>query len=270
MWTAQGLRRPLPITTIFDVGKFWVGGREALVESGSGPHATLQIAGRARGAREKFGEGHLLRNLGDAGAQVLKRHLGAGFVVGLSWGTAVSATVDALEVERPVETKIVQLVGALGARNTEYDGHALVSRLAEKLGGESYYLNAPFPCPTADMASALLETQSVKETVSLGRQVQVALLGVGSTSLQYSGYYLSGYVPLKEMNLLQEAGAGGNVCGIHFDISGAETCLDFCGRLVSIRKPDLFGLPVRIGVAGGRRRWSPFWDPSAAAMSPLW
>jgi deoxyribonucleoside regulator len=199
----------------------------------------------------------LLPYLGGVGAQALKRHLGKVTVLGLSWGTAVSAVVDALDVERPEPVKVVQLVGALGARNTEYDGHALVQRLTEKLGGEGYFLNAPFLCPTADMASALLENQGIRETVSVGRQAQVALLGVGSTALKYSGYYLSGYVPLEEMHQLLEAGAVGNVCGIHYGLEGQETCLDFCERLVSIRKPDLLGIPVRMGVAGGPGKVEP-------------
>jgi deoxyribonucleoside regulator len=200
---------------------------------------------------------HLLHYLGSIGAQAIKRHLEQEIVLGLSWGTAVSAVVDALDVDRPLAVKVVQLVGALGARNTEYDGHALVLRLTEKLGGEGYFLNAPFLCPTAEMASALLENQGIKETVNLGRQAQVALLGVGSTSLMYSGYYLSGYVPLEEMNQLLMAGAVGNVCGIHFGLDGQETCLDFCERLVSIRKPDLFAIPVRLGVAGGPGKVEP-------------
>ncbi len=211
--------------------------------------AVVKVRGTAKG--------RLLRYLGSMGAQTLKRYVEPEIALGLAWGTAISAVVDALEVERPLAVKVVQLVGALGARNTGYDGHALVQRLTEKLGGESYYLNAPFLCPTADMASALLENPGIRETVDMGRQVQVALLGVGSTSLRYSGYYLSGYVPQEEMRELHRAGSVGNVCGIHFGLDGQETCLDFCARLVSIRKADLFAIPVRIGVAGGPGKVEP-------------
>lgn len=208
-------------------------------------------------AQHKTDDERLLSDLGIAGALVLKRCLAPRQVLGLSWGTSVSATVDAVEVETPMPIKVVQLVGAIGARNSEYDGHALVSRLAEKLGGEGYYLNAPFLCPNAETASALLKTQSVQETVNLGRQAKVAVVGVGSASPKYSSYYLAGYVPIEEIDTLLKAGAVGDVCGIHFDLQGRDVCLDFCERSVTIRKEDLLAIPVRLAVAGGPGKVEP-------------
>jgi DNA-binding transcriptional regulator LsrR (DeoR family) len=192
-----------------------------------------------------------LEHLGNAGALALKRHLKPGITLGISWGTSVSAVVDSLQAQDLPSVKIVQLVGALGARNTEYDGHALVARLAEKLNGESHYLNAPFLCPNPKTASILLKTKGIQESVELGRNSDVALLGVGSTSPKFSSYYLAGYVPLAELKKLSQEGAVGDVCGVHFDIHGEHICSTFCKRLVTIHKDDLVSIPLRIGVAGG-------------------
>jgi len=147
--------------------------------------------------------------------------------------------------------RVVQLVGAMGARNMEYDGHDLVSRMSEKIGGESYYLNAPYICQSAEIAKSLLETKSVKETISLGRKTDVALLGVGTTSPEHSSFYLAGYVSLQELSSLRREGAVGDVCGLHFDENGGPACEDFCERLVTIRRRDLLSIPIRLGVAGG-------------------
>jgi deoxyribonucleoside regulator len=193
----------------------------------------------------------LTRTLGSAGAQMLKRYLAPDKILGLAWGTSISATVDAFEVSEPMPVKVVQLVGAMGARNMEYDGHDLVSRLAEKLGGEAYYLNAPYLCQSAEIAQSLLETKSVRETISVGKKTDVALLGIGSTALEYSSFYLAGYVTRHELEELRRAGGVGDVCGLHFDVNGQPACEDFCERLVSIRKHDLLTIPVRLGVAGG-------------------
>jgi deoxyribonucleoside regulator len=197
------------------------------------------------------GDGRLLRALGAAGAQILKRYVAPKKILGLAWGTSISATVDAFEVSEPMKVRVVQMVGAMGARNMEYDGHDLVSRISDKLGGEAYYLNAPFICQSPEMAKALLETKSIKETITLSKKSDVALLGVGTTSAEYSSFYLAGSVSLQELNHLQQEGSIGDVCGLHFDVNGAPTAQDFSERLVTIRHKDLLSIPARLGVAGG-------------------
>jgi deoxyribonucleoside regulator len=190
--------------------------------------------------------------LGNAGAQMLERFLAPQNTLGLAWGTSISATVDAFEKTDALPVKVVQLVGAMGARNMEYDGHDLVSRITEKLGGEAYYLNAPYLCQSAEMAQSLLETKSIRETISVGKKTDVALLGVGTTSPEHSSFYLAGYITRRELDELRKAGAIGDVCGLHFDINGQPACDDFCDRLVSIHRQDLLSIPIRLGVAGGQ------------------
>jgi DNA-binding transcriptional regulator LsrR (DeoR family) len=194
---------------------------------------------------------HLLSALGSAAAQMLKRYLAPHIILGLAWGTSISATVDAFEASNRMPVKVVQLVGAMGARNMEYDGHDLVARMSEKIGGEAYYLNAPYLCQSAEMAKSLLETKSVRETINLGRKADVALLGVGTTTAEYSSFYLAGYISQQELQRLRREGAVGDVGGLHFDIQGGPASEDFSDRLVSIRRKEMLVIPVRLGVAGG-------------------
>ncbi len=200
--------------------------------------------------RHRNGE-RLTHTLGIAGAMMLSRYLAPEKTLGLAWGTSISATVDAYEVPEPLPIKVVQLVGAMGARNLKYDGHDLVARLTDKVGGDAYYLNAPYLCQSAEMAKSLLQTKSVRETISIGKKADVALLGVGTTSPEYSSFFLAGYVTRRELEDLRRSGGVGDVCGLHFDINGQPACEDFCERLVSIRRQDLLSIPVRLGVAGG-------------------
>jgi DNA-binding transcriptional regulator LsrR (DeoR family) len=200
--------------------------------------------------RHRRGEG-LTRALGSAAARVLERYLAAGKVLGFAWGTTISATVDAYEAPEPIPVSVVQLVGAMGARIMEYDGHDLVSRMAMKLGGEAYYLNAPYLCDTPEIAESLLNSISIRETIEVGRRTDVALLGIGTTLPDFSSFYLAGYITRLELDDMRQVGAVGDVCGSHFDIHGQAACADFSDRLVSIRRADLLAVPVRLGVAGG-------------------
>ncbi len=198
-----------------------------------------------------------LLNLGRAGAQVLQDYFLPDSIVALAWGTSISATVDAVETREALPVKVVQLVGAMGARNVEYDGHAIVQRLASKIGGESYFINAPYLCQSAEIANAMFSTKGVEESVAIGRQATVALFGIGSTDPKYSSYYLAGYVPSEEMEHILASGSIGDIAGIHFDLNGKIVCEDFYRRLVTIKYEDLLVIPVRIGVAAGIGKVAP-------------
>jgi DNA-binding transcriptional regulator LsrR (DeoR family) len=193
----------------------------------------------------------LLNNLGRAAAEVLKKHLRPDLVIGVAWGTAVSATVDAVQTMGEPSIKVIQLVGAQGARNVEYDGHAIVKRLAEKIGGEGYYINAPYLCQTPEIAQSMRETRGIKETIDMGKETQVALLGVGTTEIEFSSYYLSGLLTEEEIEAIQKNGVVGDIASNYFNMDGTPYYDDFLSRMITIRLEDLNRIPVRIGIAGG-------------------
>ncbi len=193
----------------------------------------------------------LLPVLGWAGAEVLKKHLNPKSVVGVAWGTTVSAVVDAVQAVGGLSIKIIQLVGAQGAMNAEYDGHALVSRLADKLGGEGYFLNAPCMCQTPEIAASMRETRGIRETIEMGKQADIALVGIGTTETDYSSFYLSGLLTEKELTTIRRNGVVGDVAGNYFYRDGSPYMDAFLSRMITIRREDLARIPVRIGIAGG-------------------
>jgi len=193
----------------------------------------------------------LLTNLGSAAADVLKKLIRPDLVIGVAWGTAVSATVEAIQGMEEPSIKVIQLVGAQGARNAEYDGHAIVKLLAEKVGGEGYYINAPYFCQTPEIAQSLRETRGIKETIDMGKQVQVALLGIGTTEIEYSSYYLSGLLSNQEIEVFRKNGVVGDIASTYFKLDGNLYKDDFLTRMITISTDDLINIPVRIGIAGG-------------------
>lgn len=198
-----------------------------------------------------------LKYLGGAAAQVFKHYLEPGITVGIAWGTTLSALVDEIELENPQPVKLVELVGALGSRNSEYEGHGIVTRLAQKLGGEHYFLNAPFVCANAETAQLLMKDPILEQPLALARQAQIALLGTGSLQIPHATVHRFGYFSAELIEELRRARAVGNVCGLYFDIHGQEACSEFCQRLVTISKPDLLKIPIRLGVAGGPDKAEP-------------
>jgi len=199
----------------------------------------------------------LLRRLGIAGANLLMSYLTPNQTLGLSWGTAVSAVVDAIQMTGQAPLRIVQLVGAMGAHNDVYDGRGLVHRLAQKLGSDAYFLNAPFLVESPEVARALKSTPSISEALTLGRECDIALMGIGSTETAYSSFYQAGYISLEELEALQACEMVGDVCGLHFDIEGGTPELGWHKRIITIQPEDLRIIPLRIGMAGGIRKLRP-------------
>ena len=200
----------------------------------------------------------LMSTLGRAAGRILMEHLAPGVVLGTAWGTAISATVDQLVITNRVpDIKVVQLLGALGSRIQGYDGHGIVRRLEELLDAEGIYMNAPFFVDDANTAELLLETSSIKETLNLAKQADIALLGVGSLDLSQCSFYLAGYVPKNEILEIQKTGAIGDVCGRFFNIHGEVTANEYQNQLIGIAIDDLTKIPIRIGVAGGNAKIDP-------------
>ena len=200
----------------------------------------------------------VLSQVGSGAAAVLRSLVHADMVIGMAWGTFIRATLDSFEVDRPLpNVRVVQLVGAGDSRIRDYDGHALVSRMAQLTGGEAFYLNAPIMVDDASAAESVLESKAIRETIELARGSDLALLGMGSTVPEHSTFYHSGYFSLKDLDKLRRGGAIGNVCGMHFTLEGQLTSLDFQSRLVTISADDLLAIKLRVGVAGGPGKVEP-------------
>jgi DNA-binding transcriptional regulator LsrR (DeoR family) len=198
------------------------------------------------------GSARILQQVGVGAAQVLRQNLRPGLILGLAWGTFIRSTVEAFELEDPIPgIRVVQLAGAGDSRIKDYDGHALVQRMAQLTGGEGIFLNAPIMVNNEASAQSLMASKTIRETIQLSRQSDLALLGIGSTDPRYSTFYHSGYFSLNDLTKLQKNGAVGNVCGMHFTIDGKLTSLDFQHRLVTISQDDLLNINIRMGVSGG-------------------
>jgi deoxyribonucleoside regulator len=201
-----------------------------------------------------------LNRLGALGASALSEVLEPGLLMGVVWGTSVSATIDALqciEEMRDFGINVVQLVGALGSRTKAYNGYELVRRASKYLGGEGYFLNAPFFLNSLETVRALMENKSISETLQMARKCNVALLGVGSPHPDYASFYLAGDMSKDELDELIDDDAIGGICGLHFDVNGKIVGKDFSKRSVTIGVDDLLNIPVRVGVAGGNAKVKP-------------
>ncbi len=200
----------------------------------------------------------LLQTLGRGAAKELIQQLEPENILATAWGTGISATVDQIEETNLIPgLRIVQLLGAPGAHVKEYDAHAVVRRLEEKLDAEGIYFHAPFFADDERMAKMIMESKSLEEPLRLAKRADVALLGVGSIEINYSSYYLAGYLSKEEVLSIKERGAVGDVCAQFFDKQGSLIDHEYKNRMIGMPAELIFNIPVRIGVAGGHAKIEP-------------
>jgi len=208
-----------------------------------------------RQARVLVGRGRpyeeILRGLGVLAARYLESILVEGMIFGISWGTAVYSTVRALRPERRLPITVVQMIGAVGKGNPQIDGLDLAHWLASVYGGECRHLHAPLIVEDTQVREMLLQEPSIRETLSLARQANVALVGIGAVVPEVSSLLRAGYLDRAALARLQALGVVGDVCARHYDVHGRVMDIELNRRIVGIELEDLHGIGQIIGVAGG-------------------
>jgi deoxyribonucleoside regulator len=192
--------------------------------------------------------------IGKVAAEALKKYLRPNSQLGISWGTTINAVVDAIDPEEFHETEtltITQLLGALGAKDSNYDAHTVLAGLQRKFRCSAVYLNAPYIVENADVAQSFLNTKNVADGIANARMTDVALLSIGSLDISTSSYFLAGYITTDDILDMVQAGAVGDVCGFQIDEFGNQVCEEFQSRVIGISLEDYVKIPIRIGVAGG-------------------
>jgi DNA-binding transcriptional regulator LsrR (DeoR family) len=196
----------------------------------------------------------ILRGIGVLAARCLESILQPKAVLGISWGTAVHSTVQALQPGQRLQITVVQMIGAVGTEDPMIDGPDLARALANVYGGEYRYLHAPLIVENGTLRKALLEEQPIGETLSLARQSDVALVGIGSLDLNFSSLLRAGYLNQESLTQLQVQGAVGDICARHYDDQGHVMDIGLNRRIIGIELKDLQNIKYVIGVAGGEAK----------------
>ena len=196
----------------------------------------------------------VLEGLGVLAARYIDGVLTDGMVFGISWGTAVFSTVQALRPKRQLSIKVVQMIGAVGTSDPLIDGPDLARLLAGVYGGEYRYLHAPLIVESPQVREALLQEPHIRETLDMARKADLALVGIGSPRPEVSSLLRAGYLDREALARLREQGVAGDICARHYDIRGRVLDIPLNRRIVGIELEDIHTIGQVIGVAGGEAK----------------
>lgn len=203
--------------------------------------------------------------LGTEGAACLSRALepGDARIIGVGHGRTLAAVANRLPRIAAPDAKFVSLLGSL-TRKSAANPFDVVQRLADKTGGEGYFMPVPLAVDSEGDKAVMLAQKSVQAVLSLARQATLCLLGIGELG---PGAHLleTGVLTRAEHDDLRAAGAVGDLAGQFLDRDGRRVASEVNGRILGLGLDDLRGRRV-VAIAGGATKAGAI---TAALMSGL-
>jgi DNA-binding transcriptional regulator LsrR (DeoR family) len=197
-----------------------------------------------------------LQQVGRAAANLLRETVREGDVIAITGGRAVSAAVEHLTADDPLDVTVVPLTG--GVQGKFYtDVNHLVSQMAERLGGTAMLLHAPLFAETGAQCAMLKEMASVKDVFDLARNANIALTGIGSVEPEASSYYDLNPVPEADRKLLVRMGVAAEFMAHLVAENGKVADYELNSRLVAVKPGELATGCKVIGVASGEHKVPP-------------
>lgn len=189
-------------------------------------------------------------------ARILGRFIDSNQLVGVAWGSTMSAVSRHLVPKSTHNSEIVQLNGAGNLRTT---GILYASELLRRFGDAFGAKVQQFPVPAFfdDPATkeAFWRERSTKRLLELQGRLDVALFGVGSPFAEVaSRVYQGGYLEREDYAALSADGVVGDVATVFYRADGSSEGIPLNERATG---PD-FGVlrraPRRICVVSGRAK----------------
>lgn len=196
----------------------------------------------------------VLDSIGRVAADYVVRVLEDGQTLGLTWGNSILATVSALPRAGLSNVRAVQMLGGLGELEAEIHGAELVRRVSERLGCRPRNIHAPGIVSSKAVRDALAADPQVADTLELGRNADVALLGIGALGPHSVLRGAQTVLTQADCRALVEQGVVGDIALRFFDADGKPVRTPFTERTIGVGLEEMREIGKRVGVAGGAEK----------------
>ncbi len=229
-------------------------------ETGSGAGARLAeqfgIEAHVVPVRESASEGLRLAQVARFAGRLLSDWFDNDMVMGVAWGTTVSAVMENLVPKPTRGSTVVQLNGAVHAASAEVRYVSdLLGRACDAFEARPVFFPVPAFFDDPATKAALWRERSIAGVVELQRRCDIAVFGVGTwTGTLSSQVYAAGYLDADDMDELKRAGAVGDICTTFLRADGSWADLPINGRSSGPDLAELASFPRRVCVVAGVSR----------------
>lgn len=173
--------------------------------------------------------------------------LGAGSVLAIGWGRAVSAVMQAGLPPLP-GIITVPATGGMQQHAPHFQVNEFVRLAAGHMGGTPHFIHAPY-LPSAETRAAFLADPAIADSVALWDRIDAAIVGVGLPHA-VNAPEASAATP-SEQSL---SNAVGDVIRHYFDRDGKLIQWEGETRMIAASPAQLRAAPLVIGIAAGENK----------------
>jgi deoxyribonucleoside regulator len=186
-------------------------------------------------------------------ARILTAFVDSNMVIGLAWGSTVSAISRYLVPKATHGSTIVQLNGAANTRTT---GIVYASEILRRFGDAFGATVQQFPVPAffddPQTKLALWRERSTKRVLELQENMDVAVFGIGAPdALVPSHVYSGGYLEAEDHDSLERDGVVGDVATMFLREDGSSSDITLNARASGPEFATLRRAPRRVCVVAG-------------------
>ena len=221
--------------------------------------STFGVRAHVVPVRARAQEVERLDKVANVAARLLMDLFDDEMVLGVAWGTTVSAVARALGRKPTRGGTVVQLNGAA---NTVTSGVDYASTIVTAYGAAFDAEVRHFPVPAffdfADTREAMWRERSVQRVLSVQRRADIALFGVGALGGQVPSHvYSAGYLDDGDLAALYAAGVVGDVCTVFLRQDGSYQDIAINRRATGPTPAELASIPRRLCVVAGEAKLRP-------------
>lgn len=186
---------------------------------------------------------HTKRELGLAGAQVLRKVVKEGDVIGVTGGSTLAEVANLLTFpSSDTNCMFVPARGGLG-ENVELQANTIASIMAKRTGGQYRLLHVPDHLGD-EAYQSLMSDPNIQEVVEVIRRSRIVIHGIGNAMTMARRRKADE----RTIELLKQEGAHAEAFGYYFDREGNVV---HKMPTVGLKLEDIMETEVVIGVAGG-------------------
>ncbi|MFZ4450375.1 sugar-binding transcriptional regulator [Salibacterium aidingense] len=190
------------------------------------------------------------RRIGQAAASYVAKKLDHITKMGISWGKSMYSFIDEFPSQNQENVHLVPMIGGMGSNYVHLHSNHLTFHLAQKLNTTSSYLHAPAMVETDDLKQRLMNSKDIAEVIEEGREVDIAVVGVGIPSSQ-STMAEMGYFAKEDIHSLKKADAAGDINSQFYNAQGEDISHPLNKRTIALTLEDLDNIPEVIAITDG-------------------